>query len=117
MAESPRDGRLDSWKEIAAYLKRDITTVQRWEKRERLPVHRHVHERRGSVYAYETELDQWLIGRGPQVSVSGRGWGKTIAIALPLAALAVAAVMYVFHRSGVVDERGTPAAALAVLPF
>jgi len=29
----PED-RLDSWKEIAAYLNRDVTTVQRWEKRE-----------------------------------------------------------------------------------
>ena len=26
------DDRLDSWKEIAAYLNRDVTTVQRWEK-------------------------------------------------------------------------------------
>lgn len=31
----PED-RLDSWKEIAAYLERDVTTVQRWEKRERM---------------------------------------------------------------------------------
>jgi hypothetical protein len=35
--------RLDSWKEIAAYLNRDVTTVQRWEKREGMPVHRHLH--------------------------------------------------------------------------
>ena len=32
--------RLDSWKEIAAYLNRDVTTVQRWEKREAMPIHR-----------------------------------------------------------------------------
>ena len=31
--------RLDSWKEIAAYLNREVTTVQRWEKREGMPVH------------------------------------------------------------------------------
>jgi hypothetical protein len=30
--------RLDSWKEIAAYLKRDVRTVQRREKREEMPV-------------------------------------------------------------------------------
>ena len=35
--------RLDSWKDIAAYLHRDVSTVQRWEKREGMPVHRHVH--------------------------------------------------------------------------
>jgi len=29
----PPEDRLDSWKEIAAYLNRDVTTVQRWEKR------------------------------------------------------------------------------------
>ncbi len=58
----PED-RLDSWKEIAAYLNRDVTTVQRWEKRERMPVHRHLHERMGSVYASRAELDAWARGR------------------------------------------------------
>src|SRR5581483_6074499 len=55
--------RLDSWKEIAAYLKRDVTTVQRWEKRERMPVHRHVHDKLGSVYALRSELDAWTRSR------------------------------------------------------
>lgn len=55
--------KLDSWKEIAAYLKRDITTVQRWEKREGMPVHRHLHDKRGSVYAFGTELDAWMQRR------------------------------------------------------
>lgn len=55
--------RLDSWKEIAARLKRDVSTVQRWEKREGLPVHRHLHNKRGSVYAYTSELDTWWDGR------------------------------------------------------
>ena len=43
--EPAAEGRLDSWKEIAAYLKRDVTTVQRWEKREGMPVRRHLHDR------------------------------------------------------------------------
>jgi hypothetical protein len=30
----PTEDRLDSWKEIAVYLNRDVTPVQRWEKRE-----------------------------------------------------------------------------------
>jgi Tol biopolymer transport system component len=71
MSESPRDlspqrdpaDRLDSWKEIAAHLKRDVTTVQRWERREAMPVHRHVHDKLGSVYAYRSELDAWTRGR------------------------------------------------------
>jgi pentatricopeptide repeat protein len=54
---------LDSWKEIAVYLNRDVTTVQRWEKREGMPVHRHVHEKRGSVYALTEELDSWIQSR------------------------------------------------------
>jgi Tol biopolymer transport system component len=63
------DGRLESWKGIAAYLSRDVTTVQRWEKREGMPVHRHVHDRMGSVYAFRAELDAWLRTRHPEVSV------------------------------------------------
>ena len=59
---APED-RLDSWKEIAAYLKRDVTTVQRWEKREGMPVHRHVHDKLGSVYAFRIELDAWARSR------------------------------------------------------
>lgn len=55
--------RLDSWKEIAAYLKRDVTTVQRWEKREGMPVRRHLHDKQGSVYAFRAELDAWARGR------------------------------------------------------
>jgi len=61
-ARSPED-RLDSWKEIAAYLNRDVTTVQRWEKREGMPVHRHLHDRMGSVFASRAELDAWARSR------------------------------------------------------
>src|SRR5215471_12860134 len=57
------EDRLDSWKEIAAYLRRDVTTVQRWEKREKMPVHRHLHDKLGSVYAYRSELDAWTSSR------------------------------------------------------
>jgi TolB-like protein/Tfp pilus assembly protein PilF len=65
-APSP-PGRLDSWKEIASYLKRDVTTAQRWERREGMPVHRHLHDRSGSVYAFASELDAWLQGRSAQL--------------------------------------------------
>src|SRR6202142_3058743 len=62
-SEKPPEDRLDSWKEIAAYLKRDGTTVQRWEKREGMPVHRHLHDRMGSVYASRADLDAWMRSR------------------------------------------------------
>jgi eukaryotic-like serine/threonine-protein kinase len=54
-----RGRRLESWKEIASYLGRDVTTVRRWEKREGLPVYRLQHSKLGSVYAYTSELDAW----------------------------------------------------------
>ena len=63
LTDKPTEERLDSWKEIAAYLSRDVTTVQRWEKREGMPVHRHLHDKRGSVYALSSELDSWMLGR------------------------------------------------------
>jgi hypothetical protein len=59
--------RLDSWKEIAAYLKRSVRTVTRWEREEGLPVHRHLHSKSGSVYAYTAELDEWWTSRGEQI--------------------------------------------------
>src|SRR6185295_17128453 len=51
--------RLDSWKEIASYLRREVRTVQLWEKREGLPVHRHFHKSLGSVFALRSEIDRW----------------------------------------------------------
>jgi hypothetical protein len=60
-----RGRRLESWKEIAAYLGRDVTTVRRWERREGLPVSRILHSKIGSVYAYTTELDAWRDSRAP----------------------------------------------------
>lgn len=50
--------RLDSWKEIAAYLKRSERTVRRWEN-EGLPIHRHAHKKKAGIYAYKTEIDTW----------------------------------------------------------
>src|SRR5260221_12876763 len=68
----PSEDRLDSWKEIAAYLDRDVTTVQRWEKREGMPVHRHVHDKMGSVYASREELDAWARERDIPTADNGR---------------------------------------------
>ena len=70
-SQSPIEDRLDSWKEIAAYLNRDVTTVQRWEKREGMPVHRHLHDRMGSVNASRTELDAWARTRNLRPAQNG----------------------------------------------
>ena len=55
--------RIDSWKQIAAYMAKSERTVRRWQQVEGLPVHRHVHQQRGSVWAYKKELDEWLASR------------------------------------------------------
>jgi len=54
------EGRLESWKEIAAYLGKTVRSVQRWERLKGLPVHRHGHGKNGSVYAFKADIDQWL---------------------------------------------------------
>src|SRR5262249_39865034 len=65
MPEEPRsappagDDRLDSWKEIAAYLRKGVRTVQRWERTENLPVRRDGQDRPSSVFAYKSDLDAW----------------------------------------------------------
>ena len=57
--------KLVSWKEIAAHLGREVRTVQRWEKTEALPVKRHEHQKKSTVYAYPSELDDWIRKRQP----------------------------------------------------
>ncbi len=58
--------RLDSWKELAAYLKRSVSTVQRWEREGGLPVYRRNGENgkkhHGQVFAYKSDLDTWWEG-------------------------------------------------------
>ena len=114
----PPEDRLDSWKEIAAYLNRDVTTVQRWEKREGMPVHRHVHDWMGSVYASRAELDARARGRNlraaqenendalpllaavppqPAVSTSRSEWTLVLPLAVAGAALVIGAGLW-FQR-------------------
>ena len=117
---SPPEERLDSWKEIAAYLNRDVTTVQRWEKREGMPVYRHLHDRMGSVFASRAELDRWARGRNlraapenlnntpsfdppaqpphPAISTSPTRWRFVLALAAAGVAVAIGAGLW-FQRT------------------
>lgn len=71
--KSPSDGlpgpgvsdRLDSWKAVAGYVKRDVRTVQRWEATEGLPIHRRQLSRRGPIYAYKSEIEVWWKAHQP----------------------------------------------------
>ena len=57
--------RLESWGEIATYLRRDIRTVQRWESLHGLPVRRLQIGKQGQVFAFRSELDAWIRKRQP----------------------------------------------------
>jgi hypothetical protein len=70
---APATGRLGSWKEIASHLGTTVRTAQRWEKTEQLPVRRHLHAERHSVYAFVSELEQWRAARGEDTERRRRG--------------------------------------------
>ena len=83
---NPNEPTLESWKEIAAYLQRDAKTARKWEKEEGLPIHRHSHKSRSSVYAYASEIDAWRVGRTSRSDVgSGDPTYRWPALAVTLA--------------------------------
>ncbi len=92
--EAVTEATLEGWKEVATYLNRTERTVKRWEKEEGLPVRRHQHQARASVYAYPSELDAWLAARQPAAEQPSL-WFRRPASALATAAallLALASV-------------------------
>ena len=124
-----RGRRLDSWKEIATYLGRDIRTIQRWETREQLPVHRLHHSKLGSVFAYVSELDAWRDARDrgasdppsdtaptPTIGILGRSW---IGVAILAAVIVAAGLVSVLSRrsTSAVGSARAPLRSLAVLPL
>src|SRR5258707_3588633 len=123
LPESSSIERLDSWKEIAAYLKRDERTVRRWE-REGLPVHRHMHKKQAWIYAHKAEIDVWWNnGRQrlepPEATRAGKPFGPWL-----LAGLVAAGILALvaFNATGLrqrflgKSDAGT-IRSLAVLPL
>ena len=122
-AENSGDERLESWKEIAAYLKRDVRTLHRWEAHECLPIHRHLHRDRGSVYAFKSELDSWRKNRravlerpDSAVEVKGRTGALRLAAAFAGLAVLLAGAVYLVEQQ-IWPHRPTRRVMLAVLPF
>ncbi len=124
--DTPASNRLDSWKEIAGYLKRDERTVRRWEK-EGLPVHRHRHKKKAAVYAYKPEIDAWWTnGRSrleqeEQALVAARRRRLPWLVAASLAFFLVA-VLIVLNADGLREQLlGSPRhfkiQSVAVLPL
>lgn len=83
-APSPHERRLESWGEIAGYLRREIRTVQRWERNLGLPVHRLAVGRQASVFAYPSELDKWFHERESRLK-EDRDDDSSASIATPAA--------------------------------
>lgn len=108
---APGRQRLDSWKAIADYLKRDLATVRRWETGLGMPVHR-VGGTGRSVFAYAQEIDEWLTTAKPAAFVpvpeTVRG-SRSIAAAGGLMLVLAAAVAVPI--AGLVDPRPAPSAA------
>ena len=77
------DRRLDSWKEIAAFFRRDPRTVKRWEKERALPVHRIPGKGRSGVYCYAHELRRWMEQNPPEAGPSGIPEPVPLALASP----------------------------------
>jgi Tol biopolymer transport system component len=100
---NPAERTLEGWKEIATFLKRDARTVTRWEKSEGLPVRRHLHNARSSVYALPSELNAWLAARAPQPAIppSVAWWRPQSAFGLACAVLLL-----------LISYKGGPLAAL-----
>ncbi|MEZ5355049.1 MAG: hypothetical protein R2762_20630 [Bryobacteraceae bacterium] len=117
--EGPQE-RLESWKQIADYLGKGVTTVRRWEREEGLPVHRQEHALRGSVVAYRSELDAWRASRtaDPPAAVRSDNGGRWALVAAgAIAAVAVVLLALASRRSGssihvtrVITLAGSPAA-------
>ena len=135
-AGAAANDRLESWKEIAVFLRRDIRTVQRWEKTEAMPVHRHLHDKLGSIYAFKSELLEWQRQRSPDAADATaelEPLGETAAPPVPVAeskpaihvarrwyALIALVVIAAIATTAILVRRATgePASAkILVLPF
>ena len=105
----PANDRLESWKEIAAYLDKGVSTVQRWERDASLPVYRHSQGNVLNVYASRSELDAWrnhpgmppdegnaghTLESAPLVPAAPRRWGRLVAGAGVVVAVAVGASVW-----------------------
>src|ERR1022692_58820 len=103
------DRRVDSWKEIAAFLRCGERTAKRWEGERGLPVHRMPGSGRGRVFAYTAELSRWSeaglpeLGALPTTSTPpsrSLRWSVIAPIVLALLASIIAAYQWTRGRDG-----------------
>ncbi|HLB89863.1 MAG TPA: hypothetical protein VJK29_19555, partial [Terriglobales bacterium] len=116
----PRTSRLDSWKEIAGYLHRDVRTVIRWEKERSLPVHRLPGGKRHGVFAYPEEIDAWLLGQSDHELDAAAKQRPSRKYLVGITSLLLACLLIAFgwhHSLGSRDLHSQQIHALAVLPL
>lgn len=115
LADIPTGGqrqRLDSWKEIAEYLGRDVRTATRWEA-QGLPLHRVPGGKGSSVFAFTEEIDAWMASRRgtpaalathPPPAPPPRLDRRAVAVACAVLALALMGAALVRQRTAHADE-------------
>jgi hypothetical protein len=77
---------LTCWKDIARYMGKGVRTVQRWEQKFGLPVHRPLGvTHKSSVVAHPHDLDAWLEVRWSDRARRSNGVVENGAVAPPIA--------------------------------
>lgn len=95
-------GKVDGWKSIAAHLNRSVKTAQRWERDLGLPVHHAGTGKGSSVYAFQSELEEWSRAQpthNSSVTVDSppaKSSRRRIRVALMAAAVVVAVAGFTF---------------------
>jgi len=107
--------RLDSWKEISKYLKRDVRTCIRWKNLYSLPVHKIDDKSPYSrVFAYKSEIDQWLkekSSHGFRHSLLANKWTYVVLASVLILFLLIYAYLYIENNSS------SDSSTLAVIPI
>ncbi len=120
------DELLKSWKEISAYLNRNIRTCQYWETKHGLPVHRLEDSARARVFAYKKELDSWLqeklhegeiVKRNIFFSLFQKNKMLSICAFAVLFVAIITLIVFAFLRKNEVVPRPSSKPSVVVMPF
>src|SRR5579862_6669734 len=57
---TPRIEIFSGWKDIASYMGKGVRTVQRYERKLKLPIRRPAGKTKGAVLAFKAEIDGWV---------------------------------------------------------
>ena len=103
----------DSWKEIAAYLKRSVRTCRNFERQMGLPVHRLDGSPKARVFAYRDEIDAWLAKKSGEREKKSR---PLLLVALGALFVLLAAALLLWFLV-IIPGRTEVLDTIAILPF